>query len=194
MVDETTLAKAKDPVDATRDLIAERSEKLNKKSARKLFETAYDQRGKLSDFDEDVREVIFDTAIEEGGEQNGRPLWGAAFNSYAALQNLIKDIRIPGEFKEGTGGQYAEEVLNARNRVSAVFALFRKHKDMSDEDARSILELAHVTYLAGLSSEARKALYNYAADRGVSKLEVANQYVSLAELASKVKRNLYPEA
>lgn len=193
-MDETTLAKAKDPVDATRDLIAERSEKLNKKTARKLFETAYEQRGKLADFDEDVRELIFDTAIEEGGEQNGRPLWGAAFNSYAALQKLIQDIRTPGEFKEGTGGQYAEDVFNARNRVGAVFSLLRKHKDMSDEDARSILELAHVTYLAGLSTEARKAIYAYASDRGVSKLEVGNQYVSLAELASKVKKNRYPEA
>lgn len=193
-MDETTLAKAKDPVDATRDLVAERSSKLNKKSARKLFEAAYDQRGKLDDFDEDVREVIFETALEEAGEQNGQTLWGDAFNSYAALQKLIKDIRVPGEFKEGTGGQYAEEVFASRNRVGAAFSLLRKHKDMSDEDARSILELAHVTYLAGLSTEARKALYNYAADRGVSKLEVANQYVSLAELASKVKRNLYPES
>lgn len=192
-MDETTLAKAKDPVDATRDLIAERSQKLNKKTARKLFETSYEQRGKLADFDEDVRQLIFDTALEEGGEQNGRPLWGAAFNSYAALMQLIQDIRVPGEFKEGSGGQYAEDVFNARNRVGAVFSLLRKHKDMSDEDARSILELAHVTYLAGLSTDARKALYAYAADRGVSKLEVGNQYVALAELVSKVKKNRYPE-
>lgn len=192
-MDETTLAKAKDPVDATRDLIAERSEKLNKKTARRLFETSYEQRGKLADFDEDVRQLIFDTAIEEGGEQNGRPLWGGAFNSYAALMQLIQDIRTPGEFKEGSGGQYAEEVYKANNRVGAVFSLLRKHKDMSDEDARSILELAHVTYLAGLSTDARKALYAYAADRGVSKLEVGNQYATLAELVSKVKKNRYPE-
>lgn len=192
-MDETTVAEAKDPVDATRDLVAERSANLTEKSARKLFEAPYEKKGRLNDFDEETRELIFNTALEEGGTSKGKQLWGAAFNSYAALMELIAEIRKPGEFKETSGGQYAESIYESRSPIGAVFALLRKHKDMSDEDARGLLEQAHGTALAGLSTEARKALYNYAADRGVSKLEVANQYVNLADLASRVKRSLYPE-
>jgi len=193
-MDETTVAKAKDPVDATRDIVQERAGKLTEKSAKKLFELPYEQRGRLGDFDEETRELIFETAVNEAKDpKTGKLLWGSAFNSYAALLELVKVVRTPGEFKESSSGQYAEQVFNAPNRVGAVFAILRKHKDMGAEDARNLLELAHSTALIGLSTDARKAVFAYAADRGVSWLEVANIYSELADIIARVKRQLYPE-
>lgn len=180
-------------VDANRDEIDERAEKLNLGTAKKLFEKPYEEHGRLYDFTEDDKQLIFDLAIEEGGiAANGKPHWAMAYNSYVSLMNLIEKIRVPGEYDEKIRSEHADTVANAMNRVGTVFALFRKYPNMGAEETRQLLEVAHSTALAGLSLEARKALYDYAADRGTNPLEIANEYVTVADLIMRVKRNPYP--
>lgn len=180
-------------VDANRDEIDERAAKLNRGTAKRLFEKPYAEHGRLDDFTDEDKQLIFDLAMEEGGFFDGdKPHWAMAYNSYVSLMNLIETIRIPGEYDEKIRSEHGDTVANAMNRVGTVFALFRKYPDMSDEEARQLLEVAHSTALAGLSLEARKALYNYASDRGTNPLEVANEYIAVADLIMRVKRNPYP--
>jgi len=193
MADEKTIAQAKDPVDATRELVAERSATLTDKSARKLFELPYGIRGQLEDFDEATKSALFESAKEEAAVPSGSVMWGAVFNSYAALLELVHTVRIPGEWKETSGGPYAQQVIESPNRIATVFAIFRKHKEIGDEEARQMLEFAHNTALVGLSTEARKALFAYAQERGVGWFEVTNQYTAVAELVARIKRPIYAE-
>lgn len=188
---ENDILSAKDPIDKARDVIAENSAELTPKKARKLFEAAFTKiLDELEDYD---REFLFEMALEESGATDDRILWGSAFNSYAALLALVKAIRKPGEFKEGTPSSYADEVMSAGNPLGAVFALFRKHKDMSRNDAKGILELAFSSSLVGLSNEAREAVFDYAADRGVSWLEVGQAYDNVIDVVRRIKRPLYAD-
>ncbi len=193
MADEKLIAQAKDPVDATRELIAEKASELTDKSARKLFELPYAQRGRLDDFDEETKKALFETAKEEAAVPSGAVMWGAVFNSYAALLELVRTVRIQGEWKESSGGPYAQQVIESPNRIATVFAIFRKHKDIGEEEARQMLEFAHNTALIGLSTDARRALFAYAQERGVGWFEVTNQYTTLAELVSRIKSPIYAE-
>jgi len=180
-------------VDTNRDEIDERADKLNRGTAKKLFEKPYAEHGRLENFTEEDKQLIFDLAIEEGGTSaNGKPFWAMAYNSYVSLMNLIEAIRVPGDYDEKIKSEHADTVANAMNRVGTVFALFRKYPNLGAEESRQLLEVAHSTALAGLSLEARKALYDYATDRGTNLLEIANEYVVVADLIMRVKRNPYP--
>lgn len=187
MVSENDILKAKDPVDKARDLIAESGD-LSRGKAKKLFELPF--TGLVDEIDSETLSYVFDSAVEES-TVNDRIMWNGAFNSYAATMNLIKVIRKPGDFVEGSGGSYAQEVMAAPNRMGMVYALLRKHKDMSASDVQSILEIAHSTALIGLSNAARDAVFLFATDRGVSWFEVATQYDTVIDIVQRVKRPLY---
>lgn len=188
MTTESDILKSRNPVDKTRDLIGEISGDLTKKKAKRIFETPF--TGVVNELDEDVRDTLFEAAIDEATPAD-HILWAGAFNSYAASLQLVEAIRKPGSFVEGSGSAYANEVLSGGNPISMVYALFRKNKDMSETEAKNLLELAHSTALIGLSNDARDAVFNYAVERGVSWFEVANQYDAVTDIVSRVKRPIY---
>lgn len=188
MSDESVIAKAKDMVDATRDLVFERLNELNLKTAKQLFETPYDLRGELQDFDKELKSILFETAVNESLDSSGKPIWGSAFNSYASLLELVRVIRTPGEFKGSPSGALVKEVEASSNRLASVFAIFRKNKNLTALESQQMLELAMSTSISGLSDVARKAVYEYAEEHSGEPFELINQYLELCDIVARVKR------
>lgn len=188
---ESEIQSARNPIEKARDVIADHSADLTLSKARKLFEAPFAKT--LEELDQSVQDVLISLSLEEAGASSGKIIWGSAFNSYAALLQLVEAIRKPGPYKESAPSSYADEVMAAGNPLAASFAVFRKHKDMARNDAKSILELVHANALAGLSSDAREAVFTYAADRGVTWLEIAQQYDNAVDVVRSVKRPLYAD-
>lgn len=188
MSDESVIAKAKDMVDATRDLVFERLNELNLKTAKQLFETPYDLRGELQDFDKELKSILFETAVNESLDSSGKPIWGSAFNSYASLLELVRVIRTPGEFKGSPSGALVKEVEDSSNRLASIFAIFRKNKNLTALESQQMLELAMSTSISGLSDVARKAVYEYAEEHSGEPFELINQYLELCDIVARVKR------
>lgn len=178
--------KARDKVEAVRDVLPAVAPQLSLDDEgdtnflQRLFEAAFPDQ--IMVMSKAGRSSVFWTALDSGG-----PLM-STFNEYAQYMELLE--RIVGEPVanwERPGNQYSAEVFEANNPLGTAFALLRKHKSLTDNVVASILEAAFPLAVTGLDEETRNSLFQLAADRGVTPIEIANAYIPLVEMLADVR-------
>lgn len=176
-------------VNKTRDEIADSADELTDKKARTLFESAFPTL--VDDLTQDARLALFQAAKAESEVlRKGHISWNAAFNSYVSLMRLTETIRAEdGEYTESVYSDLALEVLNSANRMTTLFYIVRKHKDMSEEVGRSVLEAAFPVALNGVSEEAKRAIFTHAYERASSLGwgQVIEEYTNVMDIISQLK-------
>jgi hypothetical protein len=161
----TRIREATDPANEARDILEEKRGRLDYDAARQISEAAFAEE--LSFLPLSAAELVYGTAYDAGGAEEGAENWLAIFNEYEALMLLVRAVQLSAfQVEELPRGSAASEAADAKNPAAAVFGALRRSPDMAEEAARELLEVLYPTSVATLDLEARRSIFKYAYDRG----------------------------
>lgn len=181
-----TIGQSRDKIEATRDMILAIRSLLSLEDEgdlnylQRLFEGPF--VAEVQKLSLTAREALFYDALATGGSLL------SIFNEYATYMDLAKRVlESPNTNFERTLNPHAVEVAEANNPIGAAYAVFRKNKTMTSNQAVGVLEAAHPLATNGLDEDTRDYLYELAADRGVTSIEIANVYGQLVDLVMAIR-------
>lgn len=175
-----TVRKARDRVEAARDVLPTVARELEDNSMQRLFEAAFpEQVGAMT---KAARSAVFFAARDGGGP----PM--STFNEYVQYMGLVELIvGQPRVAYERPPNQHSTEVLEANNPLGTAFHILRSNPGLSDSVFASVLEAAYPLAVAGLGEEARNLLFQLAKERGVSAVDIAMAYGELVDMVAEVR-------